>query len=140
MAEDVAQDALALTWDRWESVDEAHREAWTYRVAFNRCRSLFRRRVAERKANRTYAATERDGRLDGIGARAVVVAALARLTRRQREAVLARYYLGFDVRGTAELLGCAPGTVTALTSQALSRLQAAGIDRSALELEDQRHA
>ena len=53
-----------------------------------------------------------------------VRAAVASLPRRQRAALVARYFADLSVSDTAVLLGCAPGTVKALTSQAISRLQA----------------
>ena len=40
---------------------------------------------------------------------------------------MARFYLGYDVAGTAALLGCAPGTVKAATHQALANLRASGL-------------
>ena len=45
----------------------------------------------------------------------------------QRAVVVARFYLGYDVAGTAALLGCAPGTVKAATHQALANLRASGL-------------
>jgi hypothetical protein len=38
-----------------------------------------------------------------------------------------RFYLGYDVAGTAALLDCAPGTVKAATHQALANLRASGL-------------
>lgn len=47
-----------------------------------------------------------------------------RLPRRQRQVVVLRYWLDLDIAEVAAALGIAPGTVTATTSQALSRLRA----------------
>jgi RNA polymerase sigma factor (sigma-70 family) len=52
-----------------------------------------------------------------------VRAAVRRLPRRQREAVIHRFFLGLTVEETAASMRCAPGTVTALTHQALTRLR-----------------
>lgn len=53
----------------------------------------------------------------------VVRDAVRGLPRRQREAIIHRFFLGLDVVETAAAMGCAPGTVTALTHQAFERLR-----------------
>jgi RNA polymerase sigma factor (sigma-70 family) len=50
--------------------------------------------------------------------------ALSNLPDRQREAVVLRYLEQMDVSDTAELMGCAPGTVKASVHAGLSRLRA----------------
>jgi DNA-directed RNA polymerase specialized sigma24 family protein len=42
---------------------------------------------------------------------------------RQRQAVVARHYLGLSIAETALAMGCAPGTVTAHTHQAIASLR-----------------
>jgi RNA polymerase sigma factor (sigma-70 family) len=49
--------------------------------------------------------------------------ALAALPARQREAVVLRYVLDLSVDETAQRMGCAAGTVRALTSQGIARLR-----------------
>jgi RNA polymerase sigma factor (sigma-70 family) len=56
-----------------------------------------------------------------------VRAAVSALPPRQRAAIVARYYLDLDVAASAELLGCQPGTVKALTHQAIASLRRAGL-------------
>ncbi len=56
-----------------------------------------------------------------------VRAAVSALPPRQRAAILARYYLDLDVAASADLLGCQPGTVKALTHQAIASLRRAGL-------------
>jgi DNA-directed RNA polymerase specialized sigma24 family protein len=57
-------------------------------------------------------------------ARALPVrAAILTLPIRQRQAVVARHYLGLSVDETAVAMRCAPGTVTALTHQAIANLR-----------------
>ncbi|HEV3400599.1 MAG TPA: sigma factor-like helix-turn-helix DNA-binding protein [Acidimicrobiales bacterium] len=53
----------------------------------------------------------------------IVRAAVRALPARQRQAVVARHYLGLSVKQTASIMGRAPGTVTALTHQAVTRLR-----------------
>lgn len=50
--------------------------------------------------------------------------ALARLTDRQRAAVVLRFLDDLSVDQTAELLNCGPGTVKKLTARALTGLRA----------------
>jgi RNA polymerase sigma-70 factor (ECF subfamily) len=51
VAEELAQEALARTWERWTKVRRMPNPfAWTYRVAFNLATSWFRRRAAETRA------------------------------------------------------------------------------------------
>ena len=58
VAEDVAQEALARVWDRWERVRTMRSpEAWTFTVAFNLAHSWFRR-VRSRRDRERRAATQ----------------------------------------------------------------------------------
>ena len=52
-----------------------------------------------------------------------LMAALARLSPGQRAVLVMRYWEGFDVEGTAEVLGCSPGTVKSQTSLAVAALR-----------------
>jgi RNA polymerase sigma factor (sigma-70 family) len=59
---------------------------------------------------------------DAVTIRVVV----ASLPRRERDAIVARYYLGMSVRETAAALECPEGTVKTLTHRAIARLRDAG--------------
>jgi RNA polymerase sigma-70 factor (sigma-E family) len=59
-----------------------------------------------------------------IADRAALMSALARLPERQRACVVLRYFEELDVRETAAVLGCSPGTVKSQTSRALGSLRA----------------
>ncbi len=48
---------------------------------------------------------------------------VARLPKRQRTALILRHYAQFSVAETAEAMKCAPGTVKALTFQAIQQLR-----------------
>ena len=127
LAEELAQEALARAWERWPDVSTmASPEAWTFATARNLARSRFRRRAAERRARRRLE-RERPPADPDTAVGLAVRAAVAELPERQRATIVARYYLGYDVAATADLLGCAEGTVKAATSQALDRLRAAGL-------------
>ena len=127
LAEEFAQDALARTVERWDhirGVDDP--EAYVIRIGFNLGRSWWRRRLAERRARSrlddevTWSVADPTTELE-------VRRILATLTPRQREAIVHRYYLGLDVRDTAALMGCAEGTVRALTAQGIAGLRSAGL-------------
>lgn len=53
--------------------------------------------------------------------------AVAALPTRQRTAVLLRYYADLSVRDTTAVMGCAEGTVKALTFKAIAALREAGL-------------
>ncbi len=126
VAEELAQEALARALDRWPRIREAHDPAaWVRRVAFNLARSWWRRRYAERRANARHGIDEA-GVQDPSPALGVAVrAAVAALPPRQREVVVARFYLDLDLAGTAELLGLTVPAVKGLQHRAASVLRAA---------------
>jgi RNA polymerase sigma factor (sigma-70 family) len=128
IAEELAQDTLVRVWERWPQVSQMESpEGWTFRTGFNLASSWRRRRGAERRANRWSLAR---GPQPDVGFAAEIVAvrgAVSRLPERQRAVIVARYYLGYDVAGTAVLLDCAPGTVKAATHQAMANLRLAGL-------------
>lgn len=128
VAEELAQEALARAIERWSRVSRyASPEAWTYRTAFNLARSRARRRAAERCANERYAQRSRPAALPDTPTALALRDAVRALPARQREAVVARFYAGMSVDEAADALRCAPGTVKALTHQAVVRLRAAGL-------------
>jgi RNA polymerase sigma-70 factor (ECF subfamily) len=128
-AEELAQETLARVWLRWSRVrelDEPLATAWTYRVAINLANSWLRRRVAERRARARLAGRGAGAHLDPDPADAVAVRqAVAALPRRQRTALVLRYYADLPVAEVAALMGCAPGTVKSLTSKALAAVRRA---------------
>jgi RNA polymerase sigma-70 factor (sigma-E family) len=69
-----------------------------------------------------------------VADRAVLMAALARLPRRQCACLVLRYFEELDVRETAAALGCSEGTVKSQTSRALASLRATFADASRDEL------
>jgi len=123
LAEELAQEALARAWERWDKVGVmASPEGWTFRTARNLAVSRWRRRGIERRARMGSGAAVVVDPAEGVAIRDAVAA----LPERQRATIVARFYLGLSVVETAEQLGCAEGTVKAATSQALDRLRANG--------------
>ncbi len=122
VAEELTQETLAVIWDKWSRVQRMRSpEAWAMRIGFNMANSWIRRRVAERRAlSRSHLVPvigELPDRLD-------VREAVGRLPRRQRAAVVLRYYADLSIADTATAMGCATGTVKALTHQGLAALRA----------------
>ncbi len=128
VAEELAQEALVRAWERWDRVGVmASPEAWTYRTAFNLASSWGRRRSAERRAHRRAGPADQHAVVPDTPAIEAVKAAVAALPPKQRAAVVCRFYLAMTVAETAELLGCAEGTVKSATHQALASLRASGL-------------
>ena|SRR5881396_956664 len=116
---DVAQETFTRGLERWSKVAGMENPVgWFYRVATNL--AISRRRWLKRRVLGT-------GRPDDPASYEPsdpsLVAALRKLTPSQRAVVALRFYCDMSVASTAEVLGKAPGTVTALTSQALGRLR-----------------
>jgi RNA polymerase sigma factor (sigma-70 family) len=126
-AEDVAQEALARTMERWERVRVMESpEAWTYRTAFNIARSQGRRRLVERRAVHRLGMRRAATVPDTAAAIAIRDAVMA-LPSRQRAAIIARFYAGLSVDEASQVLNCAPGTVKSLVFKALANLRNAGL-------------
>ena len=107
-AEDAVQEALARAWERAGTEQIRSLPAWVTRVSLNLSRSRWRRLRAEAKA------VERLGRASDpshADPRPEVEQALGRLSRRQREVTVLRYYLALDVSEIASALGVSDGTV-----------------------------
>ncbi|MBL8777149.1 MAG: sigma-70 family RNA polymerase sigma factor [Acidimicrobiales bacterium] len=124
VAEELAQETLVRVWERWSQVAETRDpDAWMWRVAINLSRSSWRRSMAERRALR---------RAGGLRVRVPeaptaldedLLAAVRSLPERQRRAVVLRHVVDLPVAVVAEAMGCADGTVRALTHQGLERLR-----------------
>lgn len=123
-AEDLTQEAFARAWEKWPRVRSMdHREGWVFRVGFNLATSASRRTRISRRFVRRVREPEVE-RLGDLEDRLIIADALGSIADRQREAVVLRHYAGLSVAETATAMGCAEGTVKALTSQGLDRLRA----------------
>ncbi len=125
-AEDLLQTALAKTYLAWGRVREREAlDGYVRRVMVNtRTSSWRRRRVDEQPVDvlPETAVPERDVAAD-LDLHDAVWSALARLPRRQRAAVVLRYYEDLSEAETAAVLGVSTGTVKSTTSRALARLR-----------------
>lgn len=122
-AQELAQDAFARLCEHWDRVCRmTNRRAWLNRVALNLARSWFRRRSAERRAQRRHGPDvqiEESQPADVLAVRGAVAA----LPPRQRTALVLRYYADLPVADVAAHMGCAEGTVRALTHRAIGALR-----------------
>jgi RNA polymerase sigma factor (sigma-70 family) len=117
---DEAEDALHDAFVRGiEGAHVSRAAGWLFVVSLRRWRRRrFRERIFSplRGVVRT-AATSPEVRID-------LFDALAKLPRRQRDVLVARYVVGLSQLETAEALGIARGTVAATTTQATHALRA----------------
>ncbi|MEV0052572.1 SigE family RNA polymerase sigma factor [Saccharopolyspora shandongensis] len=123
-AEDIVQDAYVRVFDarsRLRDPDKAL--AFLRQAVLNRARSMLRRRLIAKKYQPKIAVEDSQPDDTGRGVdRAVLAAALAKLPRRQREAVVLRYYADLSEARTAEVMGCSQGAVKSYCSRGVSRL------------------
>ena len=121
LAEDLVAEGFARAWASWPKVSKHPApRAWVLRTALNLRVSWWRRRRRELPlvgAECVSPPVSAEGIDPGI------MAALNRLSGRQREVIVLRVLLDLDTHSTAAVLGIAPGTVTAHLSRAADALQ-----------------
>ena len=129
LAMDLAQETMARAYRDWRKVSQLDTPpAWLHRVAFNLATSAFRRRLIERRSARRTTDARIGEHYDSDAAAAVVVRDLvASLPPRQKTALVLRFYADMPVSDVANVMGCAEGTVRALTSQAVATLRRSGV-------------
>jgi RNA polymerase sigma-70 factor (sigma-E family) len=130
LAQDVVQDVLLRAQQRWTRIGPMPaRDAYVRRMIVNEYLSWRRKRAA-----RVIASTH--STLDAIGTptadpatgyaeRDAMRTRIAALPRKQRAALLLRYYEDRTFDEIAEVLGCSAGTVRSHISRALGTLRAA---------------
>jgi RNA polymerase sigma-70 factor (sigma-E family) len=139
-AEDIVQDAFLGLYRRWDKLPDTTVPLAYLRVSvLNGCRTALRRRSRLRFWPEAGAGNGPDevapaagfGALAGLAESAeasvllseeqrTVAAALRKLPRRQREAVVLRYYLDLSEAETAQVMGIALGTVKSATHRGLA--------------------
>jgi RNA polymerase sigma-70 factor (sigma-E family) len=125
-AEDLVQTALAklyLAWDRVE--DRGSLDGYVRRVIVNEHNSLWRRPFKRREHSTDELPESAAPTSAPAGGRDEDLWALVQtLPRKQRAAVVLRYYEELSEAETAEILGVCVGTVKSQTSRALATLRA----------------
>jgi RNA polymerase sigma factor (sigma-70 family) len=114
-AADVASEAVARAFVRWRRI-EAYALAWVTRVAVNLALDRVRRRP---RLLAPVRGVDQEPSLD----RMMLAAELARLPRRQREALVLRFLLDLDEEQTARILGVTVGTVHTHVTRGLAHMR-----------------
>ncbi len=116
-AEEILQDAFCKVWERWEAVRNMESPTgYLFRTAMNAHRSAYRRTV--RATKRVVSPPPTHDPFEEIAARDEALRTLAKLTPRQRAAVVMTEMLGYPSEEAARILKIRPGTVRMLVSQA----------------------
>lgn len=123
VAEELAQEALARAWARWDRVSRLDNpSAWVYRVAINLANSFIRRRLAERRA-RSQMRTP-DASTLGTSAEAISVRdAVASLNSRQRTVIVLHHFLDLPLPEVADVMDAPLSTVKSLARRGRERLR-----------------
>lgn len=124
-AEDLLQTALAKTYLAWGRISAREAvDAYVRRTMLNTRTSWWRRRHVVEVGDGPLVTLPAPG--DAIAdadLHDALWAALARLGRQQRAAVVLRYYEGLSEAETADLLGVSVGTVKSTVHRALAKLR-----------------
>jgi RNA polymerase sigma-70 factor (sigma-E family) len=126
LAQDLVQEALIRTYVAWSRLrDPANAEAYTRRAITTIAIDWSRRRgrAAERPWDRPPEIAIPD-HAQGIDEHAWLWQCLLQLPIRQRVAIVLRYYEDLTEAQTAEVMGCAVGTVKSTVSAGMAALRA----------------
>jgi len=128
LGSELAQETMIRVIQNWRKVHAmASPMAWTRRVALNLANSWFRRRLAQRRAERRLGSLhEVDAPADAADA-VGVRRAIAQLPPRQRAAIVLRFFADLPTDEIASIMRCRPGTIWALTNQGLVSLRRLGL-------------
>ncbi|HEX3823139.1 MAG TPA: SigE family RNA polymerase sigma factor [Mycobacteriales bacterium] len=119
-AEDVVQSAFIRVYRRGRLRDPAQAGAYLRRTVVNLTRSAWRRKQTARRHAAALAPDEVSD--PDVAGQLAIRAAIAALPRRQREAVVLRYFADLSEAATADLMRVSIGSVKSYTSRGLARL------------------
>jgi len=122
-AEELAQEAMARAYERWDRVGAMESPAgYLYRIGVNLNRHRVRHLAV--RARRLLAMTH-DARSEQVpGVRREIAEAIASLSRGQREAFMLVEWLGLNAAEAGRRLGIAPGSVRSRVHRAKAVLRA----------------
>lgn len=126
LAQDLVQEALTRTYVAWPRLrDVNNAEAYTRKVITTTAITWFRRKGwGNERATGILPEDGHGGHAEGVATRATLMDALAKLPPRQRAAIVLRYYDDLTEAQTADVMGCALGTVKSQVSAGLRSLRA----------------
>jgi RNA polymerase sigma-70 factor (sigma-E family) len=125
-AEDIVQEAFLRAYVAWHRIEDPQKSlAYLRRTVVNLCHSALRRRVVARRHPPAAAVDRASAEDDALHAmeRSSVVQALRLLSRRHREAVVLRFYLGLSESAAAAAMDVSVGSVKAYASRGMAQLQ-----------------
>ena len=125
LAEDLVQEAFVRIAGRLFSIKSSQAfGSYLHQTVLNLARGHIRKLSRDRTLlQRLGGQPQRDETIPDVSARDEVLRALQALSYRQRAAIILRYYLDLSEQQTAELLGCAVGTVKSLVSRGTQELR-----------------
>jgi RNA polymerase sigma-70 factor (sigma-E family) len=122
LAEDLLQTALTKSWFAWKRI-AGEPEAYVRRVLVTTSASWWRRRWTREAPTAVLPERHSSGGADAATDRQDLWDAIGRLPRRQRAVVVLRYLEDRTEVETAQLMGCAVGTVKSQCARALVKLR-----------------
>ncbi|WP_447009291.1 SigE family RNA polymerase sigma factor [Saccharothrix hoggarensis] len=123
LAEDLVSDVLGRAFERWDRISGmAEPHAYVRRMVVNEYLSWRRRLTRTSPRAEVEPAVIPDG-ADERAERDAMIRRLAALPRKQRAAVVLRYYAGLSDREIAAQLGCREPTVRSQIHRALNALR-----------------
>ncbi|MEV0647665.1 SigE family RNA polymerase sigma factor [Phytomonospora sp. NPDC050363] len=121
-AEDVVQTALLRLYHAWKRAQRSSVDGYVRRIIVNLLIDEHRL-VWFRRVHVSDRMPERASTDHGPHERMVLTSALMRLPKRQRAAVVLRYWEDLPIEQTAQIMGCSTGAVKNLTMRGLSTLR-----------------
>jgi RNA polymerase sigma-70 factor (sigma-E family) len=124
VAQDLVQDAFVRLSGRFADLrDPEAFHSYLLKTIVNLANMYFRRKRIERAYVDSRRPDRGDERLPDIEGYEEIRAALTKLSSRQRAAIVLRFYEDLSEAQTAQVLGCATGTVKSLVHRGLQTLR-----------------
>ncbi len=122
-AEDIVQEAFLGLYQRWDHLaDTSNALRYVRSSVLNGCRSALRRRARRERPGHGPSADSAESVVLIADEHDRLLTAMRRLPRRQREALVLRFYLELAEHEIAMSMGVSRGTVKSTTSRALAAL------------------
>ncbi|MGH2819222.1 MAG: sigma-70 family RNA polymerase sigma factor [Actinomycetota bacterium] len=129
VAEELAQEALLTACRQWRRVRAMDNPAgWLHRVGVNLANSHYRRRSAERRARDRLEGRSGTRSSPDVVATLTLRRAVADLPKRQKTALVLRYYADLPFAEVARLMDAPEPTVKSLVRRAVEKLRSHGFE------------